>query len=103
MVIAYILLSLLAVVLFGPVGFLIALFAGIGMIISNTKKAKPANKVGAASEAKLSQREIDLREMDIGDKPSVRHLGDKPSAKSAKSDDPWGNKAYRARGAEGSE
>lgn len=43
------------------------------------------------------------REMDMSDKPSAlfdpgilgrRHLGDKPQPKSAKSDDPWGNKSF---------
>ena len=109
MLIAYLILSLLALLLFGPWGFFVAVIVGLFLLLANAsgsssdkspdtrpgykQVAEPRTKAGwkGMANKKLSAREIEMREMDMG----IRHLGDKRSAQSAKSDDPWGNKAVQ--------
>ena len=78
-----------------------AICIGIDVLLHRLDDAVKTQKTAKPSGGNTVS-EQDKREMDMGDKPSAlsdagilggRHLGDKPQPKSAKSDDPWGNKS----------
>lgn len=86
----YLVLSLLAVLLFGVWGFVGAIIVGLALLLAgqtNKKSEVQSNpqqveksRTGAGwkgmANKRLSAHEIQMREMDVG----KRHLGDQPSA-----------------------